>query len=285
MELIINEIAVQPIQWKNHEQLKQELALQLEKYQGLTYTENEIKTAKADRATLNKFKEAIENKRKEIKKQCMQPYEEFEVKCKEIVALVDKPILEIDTQVKGFEDKVKEQKIADIDTLYRENIEADGLGDILPLKTLWNDRWTNVTYKLTDIFRELFETKQKVKQDLEVIENLNSEFDLQAKDMYLRTLDLSKALQEKTRLEEQKAKLQEFKKQEEAKKADLCEKTYQTENNPAEVIQSVEVAKELIIESQETELEEIFFRVLVTPQQKILLRQFFQTTRIIVKKA
>ena len=43
----------------NHEEIMQELAVRLEKYNGLVYSERNIKDAKADRATLNKFKEAI----------------------------------------------------------------------------------------------------------------------------------------------------------------------------------------------------------------------------------
>jgi len=51
----------------NYDELKQELAVRLDKYRNLVYSEDSIKEAKADRATLNKFKKAIEERRKEIK--------------------------------------------------------------------------------------------------------------------------------------------------------------------------------------------------------------------------
>ena len=44
----------------------------------LVYTADQIKDAKKDRAKLNKFVTALEDKRKEIKKQVMQPYTAFE---------------------------------------------------------------------------------------------------------------------------------------------------------------------------------------------------------------
>ena len=51
----------------NFAEIKKELAGNLEKYQNMVVTEDAIKDAKADRAKLNKLKEAIEKKRKEIK--------------------------------------------------------------------------------------------------------------------------------------------------------------------------------------------------------------------------
>ena len=57
----------------NAEEIKAELAQRLEKYNGLVYNEANIKDAKADRANLNKFKNAIEDKRKEMKKNVPGP--------------------------------------------------------------------------------------------------------------------------------------------------------------------------------------------------------------------
>ena len=43
----------------NFDELKSELSKSLEKYQGLTYTEETLKEGKTDKANLNKLKEAI----------------------------------------------------------------------------------------------------------------------------------------------------------------------------------------------------------------------------------
>lgn len=43
-------------------------------------TEDTIKEGKAEKAKLNKLREAVESKRKEIKKECMAPYTDFEAK-------------------------------------------------------------------------------------------------------------------------------------------------------------------------------------------------------------
>lgn len=76
MELIVKEPAMQSITF-NFDELKAEIGEALEKYKGLVYTDATIKDAKSDRAALNKFKDALETKRKEIKKRSMIPYEAF----------------------------------------------------------------------------------------------------------------------------------------------------------------------------------------------------------------
>jgi cell division protein FtsN len=49
-----------------------------------------------------------------------------------------------------------------------------------------------------------------VNNDLKIITAMHSEYELQMKDTYLRTFDMSAALDEKTRLEEQKKRLDEY---------------------------------------------------------------------------
>lgn len=249
----------------NNEEIKKELTLRLEKYKGLVYSDEQIKLAKSDRATLNKFKEAIENKRKEIKKQCLKPYEDFELKIKEITALIDKPILEIDKQVKSYEEKLREEKREVITCIYNESI--GDLSPILPLKRLWDDKWLNVTYNLSNISKEIQEAIEKVKKDLEVIGQLKSEFDLQVKDKYLQTLDLSQALQEKTRLEEQKLKLEEYKKQQE---------------HPPEISVRAEIKEEFVMPTVvvNTEIITLDFRVSCTRDQLETLKRFLAENKI-----
>src|SRR5665648_1001618 len=102
MELIIYNPQIPELIKFNNAELIAELTEKLGHYNNLTYTDTEIKTAKTDRATLRKFKEAIEERRKEIKVDCMKPYNDFDTKVKEIVNLIDKPIIAIDIQVKTW---------------------------------------------------------------------------------------------------------------------------------------------------------------------------------------
>lgn len=197
----------------NFDELKTELSARLEKYENLTYTEDAIKTAKEDRANLNKFKEAIDKRRKEIKKLCLKPYEEFEKRIKELVFLVDKPVMAIDTQIKNFELQKAEAKKADIENFYNSIIED--FSDILPIEKIFNKKWLNATYKMSEIEKEIAETISDVKAKLEIINGLKLEADiaLQVKNKYLATLDFVEAMQEKEGLEKLKTLIEAREKQ------------------------------------------------------------------------
>ena len=61
----------------------------LENYKGIVVTQDTIKESKKDLSELRKLKDSIEDARKKVKKEWMQPYTEFEGRCKELVSLVD----------------------------------------------------------------------------------------------------------------------------------------------------------------------------------------------------
>ena len=94
----------------NYDTLKSALAARMDLYRGLVVTEDGIKAAKQDRADLNKLREAIDAKRKEVKKACLAPYNNFEARVKELTALVDAPIAAIDKQLQQYEEQRRATK-------------------------------------------------------------------------------------------------------------------------------------------------------------------------------
>ena len=201
-ELKVNEIQeLQPIDF-NYEEIKKELSIQLQKYKNIVFEESDIQEAKKTRADLNRLKKQVNDKKIEVKNEFIKPYTEFESKIKEIISMIDEPCLEIDKQIKVFEEKQKEIKKQEILKIYEENIGE--LKEILSIQKIWNDKWLNATYKIRDIELEILGIVNKVKTDLQVIEEMQSEFEIQLKDKYLLTLDLTSVMQEKTRLEKLK---------------------------------------------------------------------------------
>ena len=95
--------------FENFEEIKSYLAEQLESYRNLVYTEDNLKLAKADKAKLNKLKKALDDRRKEIKKEYMEPYLILEGQIKELTAMIDEPLAEI----KAFTDRVEEARKAE----------------------------------------------------------------------------------------------------------------------------------------------------------------------------
>ena len=99
----------------NFEELKGELLDAITPYKALIVTEENIKDAKKQRASLNKFESAINDKKKEVKKAYMSPYTEFENQCKELMDIVNSASKHIDEQVKAIEEAKKEpEKTKDI---------------------------------------------------------------------------------------------------------------------------------------------------------------------------
>lgn len=192
----------------NFEQLKGQLAESLTYYQGLLVTEDSIKSAKDDRAKLNKLREALENKRKEVKKECLAPYTDFEAKVKELVGLIDKPIAAIDDQLHRFEDARRIEKRAAVEAIYEDTVGE--LRGILPFCAIWRDEWYNVSASLKKIRESIVETESKVASDLEVLSTIDSDFIEAVKLKYLENLDLSEALAERNRLAGEAEKLRAF---------------------------------------------------------------------------
>ena len=195
----------------NFEDLKSALAERMELYRGLVVTEDGIKAAKQDRADLNKLREAIEAKRKEVKKACMAPYTEFEARVKELVQLVDAPIAAIDGQLKQYEEKRRADKRAEAAAIYEETVGE--LRSILPFDKLWRDEWYNTAWSMKKIREAIVAAEGKAASDLEVLSTVESEFSEAVRLKYLEALDLNAALAERARLQERAAKLREYEEQ------------------------------------------------------------------------
>ena len=139
MELKMNDVQFPKVIEFNFAELKQEITSKAELYKNMVYTDDSIKEAKADKATLNKFITALEDKRKEVKKQCLQPYEEFEKQIKELVAIVDEPVKLIDQQVKNYEEKKKADKLEKIKEFW-ESVEHP---EWLTCGKIFDQKWLN----------------------------------------------------------------------------------------------------------------------------------------------
>ncbi len=198
----------------NFEQLKAGLAVSLATYTGLVVTEDSIKGAKEDRARLNKLREALETKRKEVKKQCMAPYNDFEAKVKELVGLIDQPISAIDGQLQQFEEARRRAKREEVLAVYEETVGE--LRGILPFEKVWRDEWYNMGATMKKIREAIVALEAKVASDLEALSAVEGEFVDAVKVKYLEALDLNAALNEHKRLRDEAEKLRAYNARQEA---------------------------------------------------------------------
>lgn len=157
---------IQPVVW-NYDEVRAGVADKLAQYKDRAYTPDTIRGAKADRAALNKLRDAIADARRSKKKEYLAPFAEFEAQCKEIEGMIADTGAAIDRQIKAFEAEEAEQKKAEIQAYYDETVGE--LRELVPLEAVWSPRWLNKTYSMRMVREELCRTLEIIAADLNTI--------------------------------------------------------------------------------------------------------------------
>lgn len=282
MELRIDEYQLPaPISF-NYEELKSELAVKLQTYETMVYTEDQVKEAKNDRARLNTLKKSLNDERLKREREYNEPFKVFKDRVNEIISMIDKPVAVIDKQIKAFEEDQKTEKRTQIGSLW-ENIEHP---DWLTLPRLFNEKWLNKTATIKSIELELIDKVAQINKDLETIKALDS-FAFEAEAEYKRTLDLAQAVAEGKRLAEiQKAKEEQARKAaEEAQKAaeEATRKAAEPKPEPpAPATEAVKVEETGFMQqiSEEEPRMWVSFQAYMTVAQAKELKSFFEAHNI-----
>lgn len=191
MELILKSAEINlPQEIENLAALKAELTPKLDYYNNLVVTADSIKAAKADKAALNKLKTAIEDQRKAIKKQYLEPYTILETQCKEVVALIDAPITAIDKQIKVFDEKDENDKYNEITAAF----EALNAPEWIKIEDVLNPKWKNKTLKTDALVTELTAAVKELVDGIEKINEMYKEepYLLSITEFYKEHKDFSK---------------------------------------------------------------------------------------------
>lgn len=243
----------------NFEELKTELSAQLERYRGLIITDESISIGKEDRARLNKLKTAIDTRRKEIKKQWNEPYTAFEAKIKEITALIDAPIKEIDKQLDAYEEQRKAEKRGQIESIYN-NVVPEDIQGVLTLERLFDQRWLNKGVSPAEIQDTITITANRVQSDLESLKiTVEPEHEAAVRREYYKTLDLGAAMR----------CLGELREAAQAIKREAPTKNTPVEEKPAEAVQKPQTAPE-----EPEKLYKLSLEMYLTQQQAAGLKQY-----------
>lgn len=189
----------------NYEEIKDNLAQQMELYKDAVFTEDTKQMAKGEVAALRKIKKAIDDKRKEVKAQCLVPYKEFESKANELIKLIDDPINLIDKQIEAFEEKRKAEKKAKIAEIY--NTIAGDVADYIPLTQIYNSKWENATTSIKSITEDISGLAESAAKAVETIKAMNSDVVDKALDIYKENLSLTDAITYINNYEQQKAEI------------------------------------------------------------------------------
>ncbi len=187
----------------NFDEIKTYLDQRLDVYRNLVYSEDSLKTAKADKAQLNKLKKALDTRRKEIKAIYMEPYLRIEAQIKELTAMIDEPLAAIDGFVKGMEAEEKRQKRELIRAWYWK--EAASLGDlrekVFDAPGFVETKWLNKTCKAAEWQKAVREKIAQAAADIQTIQATAGAHTTAVLTKYLDGMDLAAATAFKRDLE------------------------------------------------------------------------------------
>ncbi|WP_421430187.1 DUF1351 domain-containing protein [Lactiplantibacillus plantarum] len=150
-----------PIKINNLEGLQVSIAQYVSRYSNLVITENNVTDSKQVRAKLNKLKKALDNRRKEIKRNYNQPLREFETEVKKLEASIDMIIDPIDEGLGELEVQRREQRKADVMGLIAEMAPNYGVGAD---EIEFDPRWLNKSISNKQITQEVASSMTVVKQ-------------------------------------------------------------------------------------------------------------------------
>lgn len=223
----------------NFEETKLALTEVIHPYTQLIVSEDGIASAKADRAKINKIKTNIDSYRKMVKTAYNEPYKRIEEKFKELTAICDKGIANIDGQLNAFEERRKQEKLTTMQEYFMATCKTMADPEYVTFEMALHPKWENKGTSLEECQKYMTDVLQKNDAEVKTIRNLHSEWETSLLNEYQRSHDLLAVLSLNEQLtarqeaerkrkaqEEYERKQAELKRQqEEAKKAEAAKET------------------------------------------------------------
>lgn len=208
------------VSW-NFEDIKKNLELSLAEFENMVYDDDSIKSAKTDVASLRALAKTIEDRRKGVKEKCLEPYAVIEAQAKELVALIDKPIAAINTQVQDYEKRRKEKVRAEIEAYWLQKVS--GLPKAIWQKAhdrIYDSRWENATATKKSWRDGIDNGIQQIAGDIETIQSFTSKYESDMLQVFYNTLSLQDAIRKMNDLNAQEQRiLEQQRREQEAREA------------------------------------------------------------------
>ena len=252
----------------NFEEIKEQLSAEMAYYKSMLFTEETKKEAKETVAALRKLKKEVSDRRIEIKKAYIQPYDEFEAKVKELDALINEPIAFISEQVAEFERKRIEEKKKLIGEIYAGIMaEHDFAAEYLPLDRIYDSKWENATATQKAITEAIADRVKRMERDLYTIREMQSEFEDKGLAKYKSTLELADAIAVMNQYQKQKEEIlrREKEREERLRSEEATKEVPASDPNPAPVAPAAVVQEEN--QSRKASTNAVTYEVIADPFQ------------------
>ena len=195
----------------NLDVVKASIESYIKDYETYAVSEDTLKDSKQLVADLRKQQKALDDERKQIKKDWNAPFTEWEKKAKDVIALYDKPILLINDQLLKFEEDRKSKKRVDIRIAYMELVSAidmnNELEDYCPIEKIYDSKWENASVSMKSIKEEIQQKLEAVGMQIDTIRSMESEFEDKGLEEFKKTLNLQSAIQLMNQYKKQKEEI------------------------------------------------------------------------------
>lgn len=189
----------------NYDEIKSYAQRVRAEYAGIIVTENTTKESKKDLANLRKLNKSLDERRKDVKNEYMEAFNQFDRQVKDCMEDIMVPIRELDGQIKEFERQKKENKKKAIAAMFPE--AAGDMAEYITLDKIYNPKWENTSVSLNSIKEEISSFAASVKMSVETIQSMNSECVEEALKKFKIDLNLPNAIAFINQYEARKAEI------------------------------------------------------------------------------
>ncbi len=188
----------------NFEQLRESLRALMARYENRVYTPDTLALAKNDKKELTRLRKEIDEKRKEIKRNYLAPYNAFEAQVKELLALIDSPLDEIKAVVSEAEEQGRAAKKEEVHRYFL--MKTAPLGELA--EQIWNSpaftepKWFTKSCTASVWQREVMEKAAAAARQLELIRTTGGQHTAALTERYLETLDANALAEYRRKLSE-----------------------------------------------------------------------------------
>lgn len=176
-----------------YEKLKSDSLLLAQQIENIEVTEENVKQSKKLLAAVNKEVKNLESERISIKKEMLEPYNEFEKQVKEIVSIVKTADEMVRQQVTQIEEEEREDKKLVLKRLFEKRIRMYDFKTYFTFDDFIENRHLNKSLSINKIESEMVKWLTKIETELKVIETMPYADEIIAE--YKETKDLAVSAQ------------------------------------------------------------------------------------------
>lgn len=185
------------IEFNEYESIKRQALELAEQIERVEVNEDNIKQSKKLLAAVNKRLKELEDKRINVKKTMLEPYQVFEEQIKEIVKIVKDADAEVREQVKYLEEFDRLQKEELLRGIFQQRVKLYAFHTLVGFYDFLKPEYLNKTSSINVVEKEMIDFLEKIEADLKTIKGMTFYSQEQLHELvsaYFDVFDLGQAI-------------------------------------------------------------------------------------------